>query len=99
MLNLVYSGTRDEAVYQALSRRMKDQYDIFGSLPDTIADDWIDSAERLEDELDRFIIDKRKANAFDVRYSSTVEPEEAPWSTCERVLSRRDIVDVLSRAW
>lgn len=99
MLNLVYAGTRDEDVYRALSRRMKDQYDIFGSLPDTIADDWIDSAARLEAELDRFIVDRREANAFDVRYSATVEPKEAPWSACERVLSRRDLVEVLSRAW
>ena len=36
MLNLVYHDTQDEKVYQVLSRRMKDRYDIFGGLPDTI---------------------------------------------------------------
>ena len=41
MLNLVYHDTQDETVYQVLSRRMKDRYDIFGGLPDTIEDDWI----------------------------------------------------------
>jgi superfamily II DNA/RNA helicase len=49
MLNLVYHETQDEKVYQVLSRRLKDKFDIFGSLPETIEDDWIQSAERLED--------------------------------------------------
>ena len=46
MLNLVYKSTNDEKVYQALSRRMKDRYDLFGSLPDTIDDGWIEDIER-----------------------------------------------------
>ncbi len=32
MLNLVYHETQDEKVYQVISRRMKDRYDIFGGL-------------------------------------------------------------------
>ncbi len=36
MLNLVYSDTQDEKIYNVLSERLKDTYDIFGSLPDTI---------------------------------------------------------------
>ena len=38
MLNLVHQGTRDEKVYQVLSQRMQNRYDLFGSLPDTIED-------------------------------------------------------------
>ena len=34
MANLVYAGTIDEKVYQRLSERMQDRYDILGSLPD-----------------------------------------------------------------
>jgi hypothetical protein len=48
MLNLVYHHTQDDRVYQVLSRRMKDRYDIFGGLPDTIEDDWIERIEQLE---------------------------------------------------
>ena len=51
MLNLVYHQTRDEDVYRALSRRMKDKFDIFGGLPDTIEDDWIENVERLEEMM------------------------------------------------
>jgi len=49
MLNLVYHDTQDEKVYAALSRRMKDRYDIFGNLPDTIEDEWIENIEKLEE--------------------------------------------------
>jgi hypothetical protein len=51
MLNLVYHGsekpTLDEKIYEKLSARMKDRYDIFGTLPDVIEDDWIDDEEKL----------------------------------------------------
>jgi superfamily II DNA/RNA helicase len=42
MLNLVHQGTVDEVVYERLSERMRNRYDLFGGLPDTIRDDWID---------------------------------------------------------
>lgn len=37
--NLVYHETQDEKVYGVLSRRMKNRYDIFGGLPETIDPD------------------------------------------------------------
>ena len=51
MLNLVYHDTQDEKVYQVLSRRMKDRYDILGGLPGTIEDDWAESVEKLEEMM------------------------------------------------
>ena len=48
MVNLVYAGTVDERVYRKLSKRMKDRYDVLGSIPDTIKDFWIDSIEQKE---------------------------------------------------
>ena len=46
MLNLVYHNTQDEKVYQVISRRMKDRFDIFGGLPDVIEDEWIEDEEK-----------------------------------------------------
>jgi superfamily II DNA or RNA helicase len=100
MLSLVYAGTRDEDVYDRLSQRMKDRYDIFGSLPDVIEDEWIDDIEHLDEKLNEFI-DKRRAakSAFDLRYGDTVDPEGEPWEKCSKVLSRRDLEEALSRGW
>jgi hypothetical protein len=100
MLNLVYADTQDEKVYQVLSRRMKDKYDIFGGLPDTIEDDWIESVEKLEEMMDAYIHLRQKArDVFELRYQETIEPNANRWELCSRVLSRRDVVDRLSEPW
>jgi len=100
MLNLVYHDTQDEDVYDVISRRMKDRYDIFGSLPDTIEDDWIENVEELEDKMDEYIHLRDQArNAFEVRYQESIDPDKDRWELCSRVLARRDIVDLLSSPW
>ncbi len=100
MLNLVYHETQDEKVYRVLSRRMKDRYDIFGGLPDTIEDDWIESEERLEAMMDSYIhLRQRARNVFEMRYQETIDPEANRWDLCSRVLARRDVVERLSVPW
>ena len=100
MLNLVYHGTQDEKVYAALSQRMKDRYDIFGSLPDTIDDDWIENVEHLEEMMDRYMHLREQArDAFEIRHERPVDPDKDRWERCSRVLARRDIVERLSVPW
>jgi len=100
MLNLVYHSTQDEKVYQVLSRRMKDRYDIFGGLPDTIEDDWIESVEKLEEIMDVYIHLRQKArDVFEMRYQETIDPDKDRWELCSRVLSRRDVIERLSVPW
>ena len=63
MLNLLYHGvaqqTVDEKVYAKLSERMRNRFDIFGTLPDVI-----EYTER-----------RKRANAFDLRYAGDVTPK------------------------
>lgn len=100
MLNLVYHDTQDEAVYATLSRRMKDRYDIFGSLPDTIDDEWIENIEKLDEMMDRYMhLRKEARDAFEIRYEQKVDPDRDRWELCTRVLARRDIFDRLSSPW
>ncbi len=100
MLNLVYADTQDEKVYEALSRRMKDRYDIFGGLPDTIEDEWIENVEILEEMMDKYIHLRQQArDVFELRYQGTIDPDKDRWELCSRVLSRRDVVDKLLRPW
>jgi superfamily II DNA or RNA helicase len=100
MLNLVYHDTQDERVYQVLSRRMKDRYDIFGGLPDTIEDDWIESVEKLEEMMDKYIHLRQQArDVFEIRYQETIDPDTNRWELCSRVLARRDVVERLSEPW
>jgi superfamily II DNA/RNA helicase len=99
MLNLVFEQTVDEKIYEKLSERMRDRYDLFGSLPDTIRDDWIDDVETLGEKMDEYINAQKKATGFDLRYNSTAKPQEKDWRDCTEVLSRRDFSVLLSTAW
>jgi hypothetical protein len=99
MLNLVYANTNDEVVYRALSERMKNRYDLFGSLPDTIETEWIDDIEHLKEYLSQFTNKRKQANAFELRYAKTVIPEGPGWELCEKVLARRDVVEKMSEGW
>jgi superfamily II DNA or RNA helicase len=100
MLNLVYHETQDEKVYRVLSRRMQDRFDIFGGLPDTIEDDWIENEEKLEQMMDTYVHLRQQArDVFEMRYQQTIDPDKDRWELCSRVLARRDVVDRLSVPW
>ena len=89
----------DEKVYETLSSRMQDRYNIFGTLPDVIDDDWIEDIENLDEKLREFTTKKKQANAFDLRYAAGVTADEHRWELCERVLARTDVTKRLSRGW
>lgn len=100
MLNLVYHETQDEKVYNVLSERLQGTYDIFGSLPDTIEDDWIEDEENMRARMDSYIHERENAqNAFSVKYRVSLDPDSNKWELCAEVLSRKNIVDILSEPW
>jgi superfamily II DNA/RNA helicase len=100
MLNLVYHDTQDEEIYRVLSRRLKDKFDIFGGLPDTIEDEWIENIERLDAMMDEYIHLRQKArDIFEFRYKETIDPDKNRWELCSRVLARKDVVEKLSESW
>ncbi len=100
MLNLVYHETMDEKVYQKLSERMRDKFDIFGGMPDVIDDDWIDDIEKFERQADKYIeMRKQQKDVFAERYGSDFDVNRERWELCTKVLSRSDIDHVLERPW
>ncbi|MCS7901125.1 phospholipase D-like domain-containing anti-phage protein [Pseudomonas aeruginosa] len=99
MLNLVFEQTVDEKIYERLSERMKNRYDLFGSLPDTIKDEWIEDIETLGERLDEYINAQKTATGFDLRYTGTMMPPEKDWREFTEVLSRRDLATLMSAAW
>jgi hypothetical protein len=99
MLNLVYQDTVDETIYERLSTRMKDRFDLFGSLPDTIEDEWIEQIETLDEKLDDYINAQKRINGFDIRYNANLDAEEDEWRNCARVLSRQSIDTLMRNGW
>ncbi len=99
MLNLVNEQTVDEKVYDKLSERMQDRYNLFGSLPDTIRDEWIEDIETMGEKMDEYINAQKQANGFDLRYTETMSPSEKDWRDCSNVLSRRDFTELMMSGW
>ena len=99
MLNLVNEETVDQVVYDRLSVRMQDRYNLFGTLPDTIDADWIKDDKKLDEELDKFIDAKRKATGFELRYRQTNDTPDSDWHDCFEVLSRRDFNQLMNSPW
>jgi superfamily II DNA or RNA helicase len=99
MLNLVYQDSVDETIYERLSERMRDRFDLFGSLPDTIEDTWIENIETLDEKLDEYIHTQKRVNGFDIRYNASLDAEEDEWRNCARVLSRRSIDNLMRNGW
>jgi len=99
MLNLVNEQTVDEKVYEKLSERMQDRYNLFGSLPDTIRDEWIEDIETMGEKMDEYINAQKQANGFDLRYTETMSPSDKDWRNCSNVLSRRDFTELMMSGW
>ncbi|WP_226974939.1 helicase-related protein [Yersinia pseudotuberculosis] len=99
MLNLVNEQTVDEKVYEKLSERMQDRYNLFGSLPDTIRDEWIEDIETMGEKMDEYIDAQKQANGFDLRYTETMSPSDKDWRDCSNVLSRRDFTELMMSGW
>lgn len=99
MLNLVNEQSVDEKVYDRLSERMRDRFNLFGSLPDTIKDEWIVDIEILGEKMDEYINAQREATGFDLRYKETAEPSDKDWRDCTEVLSRRDFAQLMRTGW
>lgn len=99
MLNLVNEETVDQVVYDRLSVRMQDRFNLFGTLPDTIDAEWIKNDKKLDEELDKFIDAKRKATGFELRYRQTNDTPDNNWHDCFEVLSRRDFNQLMKTPW
>jgi hypothetical protein len=49
--------------------------------------------------LSEYTTKRKAADAFDVRYRDLSREDGPSWAACEKVLARRDVVDLMSRGW
>ena len=94
--NLRYRGSVEDRVHQLLSARLKDITDIFGQLPDTLEDVWVQVALRNEAEALRIIDETPKEHPFELRYDR-IEPLD--WESCSVVLDSQSQLELLSKGW
>ena len=69
ILNLRYHTSVEDEVHRALSTRLRQIRDVFGTIPDTLEDIWVDTALGDLEAARRRIEDVPARHPFDVRYS------------------------------
>lgn len=96
IFNMRYRGSVEDRVHQLLSARLESIAAMFGQIPDTLEDAWVEVA-LADDERARRIIDAvPEAHPFELRYDRI---ENIPWETCIRVLSSVSQRAALLRPW
>lgn len=95
--NLRYRGSVEDRVHQVLADRLESIHQLFGQIPDTLEDVWVQLALDNEREAQR-LIDRTAAtrNPFDAKYSRV---EDADWESCAQVLDRYAVHEQLVRGW
>jgi superfamily II DNA or RNA helicase len=97
VLNLRYRGSVEDDVHHALSSRLQQIREIFGTIPDTLEDAWVAVATGEVEEAKRRIEEVPSRHPFDIRYAADL-PETA-WERCAQVLDRYDVQRLLRAAW
>ncbi|RFC53051.1 MAG: Superfamily II DNA and RNA helicase [Verrucomicrobia bacterium] len=95
--NLRYRGSVEDRVHEVLADRLEAIHGLFGQIPDTLEDVWVQVALHDEKEA-RQLIDRTTAtrNPFDVKYSRV---EDDDWETCSSVLNAVSVRELLSTGW
>jgi PLD-like domain/Helicase conserved C-terminal domain/SNF2-related domain len=95
--NLRYRDSVEDRVHQVLANRLEAIHGLFGQIPDTLEDVWVQVALNDEAAANQ-LIDRTTAtrNPFDAKYSKV---EDADWETCALVLNGLSMKEILSQGW
>lgn len=101
VMNLVYTDTQDERIYQTLSKRMASNFDVFGKIPDVLEDEWIDDIEEAIDRMEKYLhLEPERDDVFGDKYRNTLtDSDRDRWLTWSRVIARGDLRAQLERPW
>ncbi len=95
--NLRYRDSVEDRVHAVLADRLEAIHGLFGQIPDTLEDVWVQVALKNDAEA-RQLIDRTSTarNPFDIKYSKV---EDANWETCEQVLNPLDVKEYFTTQW
>jgi hypothetical protein len=96
--NLRYRGSVEDRVHQLLSQRLEAIHGLFGQIPDTLEDLWIQVATGQEAHAAQ-LIDRATAletNPFDAKYSRV---EAVDWERSAEVIDPIEVHERMQRGW
>ncbi|RIK30872.1 MAG: helicase SNF2 [Chloroflexi bacterium] len=94
--NLRYKDSVEDRVHQLLSGRLQTIHSLFGQIPDTLEDVWVQVALGEVERAQKLIDAVPQRHPFELRYAH-VEPIH--WESCEKVLDASEKRKILSQGW
>ncbi|GAB1432265.1 phospholipase D-like domain-containing protein [Spirochaetota bacterium] len=96
--NMRYKGSVEDKVHEVLSERLKNIKDIFGQIPDTLEDVWIDVALNDIEKAKERINGIPKQNPFTIKYETKTSVSEN-WEASSLVLDHDEKLKKLLAGW
>ena len=96
--NLRYRGSVEDRVHQLLSQRLAAIHTLFGQIPDTLEDIWVQVAQGEREDANK-LIDRTIAlsrNPFDAKYSRV---EDVDWESSTSVLDPVELGETMRQGW
>lgn len=98
--NLRYNEGVEQRLFNVLTGRIKEITDIFGTIPDFITDEWVDSLVKdrqvSEDDLIQMVTGKAQS-PFSVK--ETYEYLDDEWESTVEVLNSKEAIGVFLEGW
>jgi hypothetical protein len=94
--NLRYKDSVEDRVHQLLSTRLQNIYSLFGQIPDTLEDVWVQVALGEVEKAQKIIDAVPQRHPFELRYTHV---ESIDWESCQQVLDADEKRRVLRQSW
>lgn len=99
--NMRYKDSVEDRVHQLLADRLKNIQDLFGQIPDTLEDVWVEIALNQIEEAQKHItaFSENDIHPFYNKYQNQQNIKPIHWESCTEVLDKYIIQEVLSAGW
>ncbi|AEW00273.1 helicase SNF2 [Niastella koreensis] len=99
--NMRYRGSVEDRVHQLLASRLKSIQDIFGQIPDTLEDVWVEVALKRESEAEKRIAEfsENDTHPFYNKYQNQENIKPIDWESCSLVLDSHEKRKYLMKGW
>jgi len=94
--NMRYRGSVEDRVHELLSERLESISSLFGQIPDTLEDVWINVALYEIEDAKKTIATTQERHPFEIKYDK-IEPVD--WESCTKVLDNHERKKHLMRGW
>ena len=99
--NMRYKDSVEDRVHSLLANRLKNIQDLFGQIPDTLEDVWVEVALNKIQEAQKRIIDfsENDVHPFYNKYQNQENVKPINWEDCSVVLDKNEKKKYLSIGW